>query len=145
MEHLDKIMEMAVAEMNSIAKNGKFRSREEIDSVGKLIDMTKDIYCIWEMEENEYADDGASYARDGMRGYSENRYGGSSYARGRGRSAKRDSLGRYSRNDGYRMDGYSRDDGKGDFVDDLHEIMRNAPDEQTRQSIKRMIEQMEHS
>ena len=65
-------------------------------------------------------------------------YGGS-YARGR----KRDSMGRYSsREDGYSRN-YSRNDGKEEYVDHLRELMSTAPDEKTRQSIHRMIREME--
>ena len=65
-------------------------------------------------------------------GYSRRGYD-SSYA-GR-RNAKRDSMGRYSR------DRYSR---SGDIVDDLHELMENAPDERTRAEYEKMIDKMEH-
>ena len=142
MEHLDKILEMVEAEFAAMAKNGKFKSREEIDIVYKLMDIVKDTYCIWEMEEE---DDDMSYGRDGhsYRGGSY-RYDDGSYARGRGRNAKRDAMGRYSRNDGYRrMGGYSRADGKEDYIEQLREMMRDVPDEKTRQSIKRMIDEMD--
>ena len=139
MKHLDGILKLVDTEFGAIEENGKFRSRDEIDSVYKLIDIAKDIYCIWHYESE--MDDG----------YSENySYGnypvrhnvvyddGMSYARGRGRSAKRDSLGRYSRDRGYSMD-----DGKQGYVEELRELMHNAPDENTRQGIQRMINQME--
>lgn len=144
MEHLDKIIEMAEAELGAIAKNGKFKSREEIDSIGKLIDMTKDAYCIWDMEESMYGEDGMSYARDGRsmnRGNSYHYDGGDSYARGR-RNARRDSMGRYSRNS-YRG-GYSTTS-KDDYVEHLRDMMEDAPDDQTRQSIQRMIQKMEQA
>lgn len=146
MEHLEGIMKLADAELESIIKNGKFRSREEIDSVGKLIDLTKDIYCIWEYEEADdgYSEGGMSYARDGRsmnRGSYRGDYDGGSYARGR-RNAKRDSMGRYSR-DGGSYRGYSRGGDKEEYIEHLHELMEDAPDEATRQSIKRMIDQME--
>lgn len=146
MEHLDGILKLVDSEFEAVTKNGKFRSREEIDSVGKLVDIVKDCYCIWqyedEMEGGEYS--GAYMYDRGMnrmnRGGSYN--DGGSYARGR-RNARRDSLGRYSRNS-YRggMDGYSRAD-KQEYIDSLREMMDTAPDENTRQSIKRMIDQME--
>jgi hypothetical protein len=153
MEHLDKILEMSEAEFGAMAKNGKFKSREEIDSVYKLMDIVKDVYCIWDMEEGSGEDDmsyrgdrsyrGGSYRYDGS--YND----GNSYARGRGRNAKRDSMGRYSREgsyrDGrsYRMDGYSRADGKQEYIEHLRDMMEDAPDQQTRDSIQRMIQQME--
>lgn len=149
MEHIEGIIKLADAEMGSIEKNGKFRSREEIDSVYKLMDIVKDAYCIMDMEEDGYSEyDGSSYRS----GYSRNNYGGmydgNSYARGRGRNARRDSMGRYSRDGGayrggsYRYDGYSRD-GKEEYIENLRNMMDEAPDDQTRQSIQRMIQQME--
>lgn len=40
------------------------------------------------------------------------------------------------------IDGMSADD-HGDYIDSLHELMGRAPDESTRQSIQRMIQQAE--
>ena len=139
MEHLEGLLKLTENELAAIVQNGKFRSREEIDSVYKLIDIAKDVYCIWKYEDEE---DGESYD-DGMemrggRSYNDGR----SYARGR-RYAKRDDMGRYSREyrDGRSMRGYSRDS-KEDYIEDLHEMMEKAPTEEARQTIKRMIEQM---
>ena len=139
MEHLNGILKLVDNEFGAIEQNGKFRSREEIESVYKLIDIAKDIYCVWEYEDS--MDDGYSenygspYRRDMV--YDDGR----SYARGR----KRDSMGRYSRDGGmgYRNRGYSHDDGKHEYIEELREMMHNAPDENTRQSIQRMINQME--
>lgn len=150
MEHLDKILEMSEAEFGAMAKNGKFKSREEIDSVYKLMDIVKDVYCIWEME-----DSGDDMSYDSMRGsyrggsyrYDGSYNDGNSYARGRGRNAKRDSMGRYSREgsyrDGrsYRMDGYSRE-GKQEYIEHLRDMMDEAPSEEVRQNIQRMIDSM---
>lgn len=153
MEHIDKIIEMADAEFGAIAKNGKFKSREEIDSVYKLMDIVKDGYCVMDMEDgmggNSY-DDGMSYERGGS--YNDGRSirydGGSSYARGR-RNARRDSMGRYSR-ESYRGNsyrtysgdgGYSRD-GEDEYKDQLRNLMDQTSDEQTRRGIKRMLDQM---
>ena len=62
--------------------------------------------------------------------------GGGSYARGRGRNARRDSMGRYSRA------GYSRG-GPEDMVEELRDLMEDAPDEQTRKDIQRIITRVE--
>lgn len=167
MENLEKLLEMTDAEFGAIAKNGKFKSREEIDSVYKLMDIAKDVYCIWQYEddmeggESEMSYAGGSYARDGRggnrggnRGGGRSYHGGSydgsyegsyddgmggSYARGRGRNAKRDSMGRYSREGGY-----SRADGKQEYIEHMRDMMMDAPDEQTRQSIQRMISEIEN-
>ena len=133
MNSLDGILKLVDNELNSMANTGKFRSREDVDMVYKLIDIVKDIHCIWAYEEDE--------------GYSESD-GGNSY---RGRSYRSYDSGNYNR-DGRRRNGYSqmsrnsyrgysRD--SGNYIDDLRTLMDNAPDEQTRQSIQRMIQQME--
>lgn len=73
---------------------------------------------------------------------------GNSYARGRGRNAKRDSMGRYSRERGgnySRERGYSRNysmDGE-EMVDELRNLMENAPDDRTRMEFEKMISKME--
>ncbi len=117
MKHLDGILKLVDSEFESIDKNGKFRSREEIDYVYKLIDIAKDIYCIWKYEE-EMGDD-----------YSE-RNRPYRYETARPRNTRE----RYPRN--YSMT-------NSEYIDELHELMRNAPDENTRQSIQRMIQQLE--
>ena len=67
---------------------------------------------------------GGSYARGGsMRG-------GSSYARGRGRNAKRDSMGRYSSDNDM-------------IIEQLRDLMEEAPDMKTRQEIERFVKKME--
>lgn len=125
MDSLEGIVKIADSELNSIVKNGKFRSREEIESAEKLVKMIEKIYCIWDMDSAEED------------GYSGGRYynGGRSYARGRGRGARRDSMGRYSRDGGYSMH-------SGDFAEDLRSMMDDAPDEQTRMALQRMLDQM---
>lgn len=152
MEHLEGILKITDAELGAITTNGKYRSRDEIDAVYKLMDIAKDVYCIWEYEqsgEDDMSFDGGSYRGGSYRGGSYGRsYDGGSYARGRGRNARRDSMGRYSRDGGsYRyggMRGYSMGDDKGEYIDSLREMMETAPDENTRQSIQRMIQQMEN-
>jgi hypothetical protein len=159
MKHLDGILKLVDTEFGAIEENGKFRSREEIDSVYKLMDIAKDIYCVWKYEdemENGYSEN-YGYGYDG--GMSNNSYRGRSYdggysnARGRGSGAKRYANGQYapySRDGGmsnrgmsYRGRGYSMDDGKEEYLENLREMMQSAPDENTRQSIQRMIQQME--
>lgn len=158
MNHLDGVLKLVDNELGSIEQNGKFRSRDEIDSVYKLIDVAKDIYCIWSYEDE--MDNGYSekygYGYDG--GMSNNYHGNSynsgySNARGRGRGAKRYANGQYApysrdggmsnRGMGYRGRMYSMDDGKEEYLENLREMMQNAPDENTRQSIQHMIQQME--
>ena len=125
MNSLDGIISLADKELMSIVNNGKFRSREEIESAEKLVKMAEKIYCIWDMAEGE-----------------EDGYSGRSYAGPR----RRDSMGRYSRTGGNyprepysRMGGYS---GHGDFAEEIRALMDEAPDDQTRQNLQRMLDQM---
>lgn len=74
-------------------------------------------------------------------GYSGNYSRRRSYSDGNSYARKRDSMGRYSRERSYR--GYSRD-GKEEFLDEMRSMMESAPDEMSRQSIQRMISQMEN-
>ena len=113
MKNLEGIVGLADKEMGAILENGKFRSREEIDSVYKLVDIVKDAYCIWSYEDDEE--------------YSERYMPYEGSYRGR-RNAKRDRMGRYSKND--------------EYMDKLHDLMEHAPDDATRQSIQRMIDSM---
>lgn len=150
MEHLDGILKLTENELDSIVKNGKYRSREEIDSVYKLIDIAKDAICIQRWEEDGLDD--MSYDRNP--GYARD---DGSYARGR-RMARRDNMGRYSRsgydddrqmslrgyyNEGRALRGYSRGSEKDEYKEQLRALMEDAPDEQTRQGIKRMIDAMQ--
>ena len=102
----------------------------------------------------EEAEGGYSEARGGRGG---NR-GGSSYdddmmyseRRGRGRNAKRDSMGRYSSEGGsyeggssYRG-GYSRDDAKDDMMNRLGEMMEDA-DPKEREALKECMRAIERA
>ena len=102
---------------------------DTIKNLDKIID-----HC--EMEENGYSN--ASYGRymppyAYENGMNNNNMSNNSYARGRGRNARRDSMGRYSS-----MNGYSRADDN--MITELSNLAMNAPDENTRQQIQAMID-----
>ena len=147
MNSIEGILKLVDNEFEAINKNGKFRSREEIDSVYKLMDIVKDGMCIMGWEEDEYSDSSGPY-RSYRGGYDD----GMSMARGRGRGANRYTDGRYapSSRRGVQYDGgyggrsmnYSRADGDDEYKAQLIELMNTAPDEQTRQGIKRMLDNM---
>lgn len=79
--------------------------------------------------------EGEEYSNRGS--YDRGSYRGASYRRGRGRNAKRDSMGRYSSYD----DGYSRAD---DMIEQMYNMMESVPDEHTRQQMQRIISNMEN-
>ena len=131
-----------------------------LEVVDKLAHAIKNIDKIIEAkEEEEYSMDGGSYAyaRGGNQGGGGNRGGGQSnrsyrgyardgyaregggsyaYARGRGRNARRDSMGRYAR------DEYSMADSQ-EMVENLRMMMEEAPDERTKQEFQRFISKIE--
>lgn len=115
----------------------------DLEAIHKLTDTIKNIdkICIMDMDGYSGAGDwearghfGDMYSRRNRDG----RNGGNSYARGRERNARRDSRGRYSRDNGY-----SYDDAKEDLVDELKDLMHDAPDAETKHEFKKFIDKIE--
>ena len=150
MEYIEKIKKMLCKELDEYAMKSKL-SMADIDVIHKLTDTVKNLDKI-EMLEDE---GGYSEAKGGMRGRSYMH--GSSYdddmmyseRRGRGRNARRDSMGRYSSDmDDYseaRMDRrYSRDDAKDHMMNKLGEMMTSA-DEEQREILKDAMRKIERA
>lgn len=110
-------------ELDRKVKTGGKLSASDVEYGDMLAHFKKSLLTNEAMEESGYSERGYSMRGNG---YSEDMRG--SYARGRGR--KRDSMGRYSR------DGYSRTD---EFRMMLEDAMESAPNEQTREKIRRMM------
>lgn len=135
MHELYELKEMLCKELKDYGKKGEM-STGTLDVVDKLAHTIKNLDKIIEAyEEEEYSGRG-SYEGGSMRGsYRGGSYeDGRSYARGRGRNARRDSMGRYS------SEGYSRNE---DMVMQIRELMDDAPDERTRQEFQRFIQKLE--
>lgn len=141
---MDELRDMLCDELwrvkKQACKDGKELTPQELEVIDKLTHSIKSIDTINAME-NAYEDDSDN-------GYSERRSriydNGSSYARGRGRYVKRDSMGRYSRdNYTYRSDGYSRDDSREEILEHIDTMMDAARDERTRQMIMNWKNQIE--
>lgn len=136
---LTKIKEMLCDELDIIAKRGEL-SPGSLETVDKLTHSLKSVETVLAM--NGYDEDGTSY--DGGNGG--NAGGGMSGARGR--NARRDSMGRYSREGGYsgrRNSGYrvSYDGARDELVEHVEELMNMAKDEPTRQMIERFKRELE--
>lgn len=148
---MHKLMEYVCDELEELerkaGKEGKL-SMAETEYVNMLTNMKKNLLKTDEMMgEGEFSMAGGSYrgsyargGRSNARGGRSNRgsYEGSyegSYARGRGRNANRDAMGRYS-SEGYSMDAE-------DMVEQLREMMEDAPDEMTRKEFEKFIRKME--
>lgn len=153
MEHLDELYELCetisreLADANEkIRKAGGKLSGADVEYVDKLTHTLKSIkttIAMMEAEDGYSSEGGMSNARRGRysrRGsydggsYDGSYEGGSSYARGRGRYAKRDSMGRYS------SMYYEAAD---DVTEKLKELMEEAPDEKTKVEIKKFITKLE--
>lgn len=125
MKKMEELRDMLCEELDEITKRGEIDERT-LDQVDKLTHSIKSIDTITAMEES------GRYGRRYMEGRYGERYGehygdGDSYgdegysARGRGRNARRDSMGRYA-------DGW---------MDKLSEMEENAPDERTRREVQK--------
>lgn len=145
----EKVTEEISEANKKLEKSGGKMTAGDLDYIDKLTHALKSIKTTLAME--EYDDE-----------YSGN-YSGS---RGRGRNARRDSMGRYS-GDGRMMPyyngssyednmgnyagergrggrGYSREDAREDMVRQLIELKMSAPDEETRRMVDKWIKQTEN-
>ena len=155
MEYIEKIKKMLCKELDEYAMKQKLTGGD-LDMIWKLTDTVKNLDKISMLEESE---EGYSEARGGMRGRSY--MGGSSYdddmmyseRRGRGRNARRDSMGRYSSDMGSSYDDYSetrmdrrysRDDAKDHMMNKLGEMMTSA-DEEQREILKDAMRKIERA
>ena len=135
MQELYELKEMLCDELKKYGGKGELTAGS-LDIVDKLAHATKNLdKVIMAYEEDGYSENDGYYYEDG-RSYRDggnsnrsyrNSYRGS-YARGRGRNARRDSMGRYSR------------DG---MADKLRELMESAPDERSKEEIRKLADKME--
>jgi hypothetical protein len=154
MEYIEKIKKMLCKELDEYAMKQKI-SGADLDMIWKLTDTVKNLDKIAMLEEDS---EGYSEARGGRGRYY---MGGSSYdddmmyseRRGRGRNARRDSMGRYSSEDGSSYDDYSeartdrrysRDDAKDHMMSKLGEMMEGA-DPKEREALKQCMRAIERA
>ena len=147
-EYIDNLYEICETLNRDLEEtNGKIRQSNgkmtgsDLEYVDKLTHAIKSVKTTIAMMEAE--DDGGysgaygngmSYergGRDGNRGGGGRSYRGGSYARGRTGNVRRDSMGRYSR-------------AADDMTEKLEELMENAPNEQIRTEIQRLMNKVEN-
>ena len=178
MHYMHDLKDLLCAELKDYAEKGKRSgkmSSGDTQLIDTLLNSVKNIYKIdkykEEMEgyseDGHYMGEGRIYGTSYESGYSER--GGSSYARGRGRYAKRDSMGRYSRDGGMPYDddmsyarggrggnrggsrgysregGYSRDDGKHYMMDQLEEMMEVAEKPAEKEALRRCMDALKRA
>ena len=163
MHYMHDLKDLICAELEDYAEKGKKSgkmSMGDLDSIHKLTDTVKNILKI-DMLEDEYgySEDGAYMGEGRIYGASYDGYDrGTSYASGRGRYAKRDSMGRYSsRGMSYDDDmsyarggrggnrGYSRDDGKAYMMGQLEDMMEDAEKPAEKEALRRCMEALKRA
>jgi hypothetical protein len=136
---MDKLIDYVCDELDELEKKaakGKL-SAAEVQYGDVLAHFKKNLLTADAMEEG-YSN---TYYRDDEP--SNGSYRGSSYARGRGTNARRDSMGRYSSR------GYSRRYSRGyseavdDMVGQLQTMMDEAPNDEMRKEIQRLMDKMQ--
>ena len=140
---MHKLYEYVCDELKDLEKKAEKGnlSMQEIQYADTLAHLKKNLMKADEMMEDEFGEYSmayypmTSYAEEGgNKGGYMSRRGGNSYARGRGRNARRDSMGRYS-NEGYSM-------ANDDMIADLREMMETAP-EGAKSKIRNLISDLE--
>lgn len=126
MHKIIEVKEKLLDELETYAGKPKYTA-DDVEYIKYLSSAVDHICNILDgMEEYSGADGMGMSSRGGS-------YRGS-YARGRGRNAKRDSMGRYS------SEGYSRADS--DFMADMRELMADAPNDRIRQKMQAIMSEM---
>lgn len=135
MHELYELKEKLCKELKKYSKEEiTTNSLEVIDTLSHAIKNLDKIIEVYEEEES------ASYGYyDGSNRYSNRNgrssYNNGSYSRGRGRNAKRDNMGRYASEGGYSH--------HGDMVEQLREMMMEAPNEEVRREYEKVISRLE--
>jgi hypothetical protein len=154
---MHKIKEMLMNELyeyedKAKKMNGGKLSQVDVERIHKLTDTVKNIDKI------EYLESEEGYSEDGHY-MGEGRIYGTSYARGR-RNARRDSMGRYSRDDGMGMHhdggssyarggnmggrgGYSRDGATEMLMEKAEEMLQMTHDPKERRAIEKFMHELD--
>lgn len=115
MHELMELKEKLIRELEEYSQNGKF-SKEDIETIKYMASAVDHLCNIVDGEDYSHR------SRDGMSRYS--------YARGR--NARRDSMGRYSRTEGV-----------DELIDNVRSMMNDLP-QNLQQDAQRFIQKLEH-
>jgi hypothetical protein len=129
MHELYELKDMLCKELKEYGEKGELTAGS-LDTIDKLAHAMKNLDRVIEAYEDDGEYSGRSYP-DGMGGsYARGRYSreGRSYASGR-MNARRDSMGRYSRDDG--------------MIEELRDLIKDAPNEAIKRDIQRLVDKME--
>lgn len=151
-KHLEELKKMLEKEIDKLAQGGDI-SVSSLEKMHKLTDTYKNLCKIYMLDEEG--------------GMDEDYEGGSSYRRGRGRNARRDSMGRYAyegggyserrggmmpyeggssyRRGGSSYEGYSRDGAKDYMIDKIEEMMQEAQNPKERKALQECMKNLENA
>lgn len=118
MHELYELKDKLIRELEDYSKNGKF-SKEDVESI-KYMASAVDHLCNIMDDEEGYSQRGRMMS-----------YEGNSYVRGRGRNARRDSMGRYSNADGV-----------DELVNTVRNMMQDLPTN-LQQDAQRFVQKLE--
>lgn len=158
MHYMHDLKDLLCAELKDYAEKGKRSgelSKADVEVINTVLNSVKNIYKIdkYKEEMEGYSEDGTYMGEGRIYGTSYDdgmhREVGYSYSRDR-RYAKRDSMGRYSRDGGmsYRGDmrgGYSRDDGKHYMMEQLEEMMEEAEKPAEKEALRRCMDALKRA
>ena len=131
LETLCDVISDKIAEKTRKVKSGGM-SDGDLETIDKLTHSLASVKKIMAfMEDEGYS---GNYPMSYTDGSYRNSYRGS-YARGRS-NPRRDGMGRYSGEYGY---------SRNDLADKMRDLMREAPDDRTRQEIQRMVDKLENA
>ena len=144
MHEIYELKEMLCRELEDYGKKGDL-DVGSLEIIDKLAHAVKNLGKIIEMdEENEYSMQGGGNMGGNSYRYDGRSMRGGSYARGRGRNARRDSRGRYSSYGNSYEGGYSMaEDDMDNIVSELRDMMVDLPQEK-QQEVRRFIDKMDH-
>lgn len=137
MQTYHDLKDMLCRELDEITRKGELTAGS-LDTVDKLTHSIKSLETIIAMNE---AQDGESGYYPYMGGYRSYEDGMRDSRRGRSGARRRDAMGRYSRENR----GYSRADAREDMIEDLRELMNEAPDETTKKHYQKFIRELENA
>jgi hypothetical protein len=144
MEYIEKIKKMLCRELEKFSMKTELNVTD-LEKIHKLSDTIKNLDKIKMLEEDGEGYSEARMGRGGSR-YSYDDDMMYSERRGRGRNAKRDSMGRYSSEGGYAEDYrggmYSYDDAKDHLMSKIGEAMEGA-DPNEREILKDCMRKLE--
>ena len=157
---MHKIKELLMNELYEYEEKAKKSpggriSPQELEKIHMLTDTIKDIGKIERLDERGYSEDTDFMGEGSMYGVSYD--DGVSYRRGRGRNARRDSMGRYSSDDDMSYEGssyerggqggrggYSRDGAKNHLIKKAEEMLEMAQDSEDKKAIRQFIAKLEN-